>query len=71
MIRNAENMTYWRRLKDHHLAFCRFVLDGSSSSSLVWTGNLELLSFDSVPKVFLYSCVDAKEEEGLFSIFSE
>lgn len=46
------------------------MLDGSSSSSLVWTGNLELLSFDSVPKVLLCSCVDA-EEEGLLSIFSQ
>ena len=44
------------------------MLDGSRFPSLVWTGNLELLSFDSVPKVFLYSCVDAGEE-GLFSIF--
>lgn len=44
------------------------MLDGSRFSSLVWTGNLELLSFDNVPKIFLYSCVDA-EEQGLFSSF--
>lgn len=41
-----------------HVGFLGFVLDGSRFSSLVWTGNLELLSFDSVPKIFLYSCVD-------------
>lgn len=44
------------------------MLDGSRFSSRVWTGNLELLSFDSVPKIFLYSRVDA-EEQGLFSTF--
>lgn len=46
------------------------MLDGSRFSSLVWTGNLELLSFDIVPKIFLYSCVDV-EEEGLFSTCSD
>lgn len=35
------------------------MLDGSRFSSLVWTGNLELLAFDSVPKILLYSCVHA------------
>jgi len=46
------------------------MLDGSRFSSLVWTGNLELLSFDSAPKIFLYSCV-AAGEQGLLSIFSD
>lgn len=42
-----------------HLGFLGFMLEGSRFSSLVWTGNLELLSFDSVPKIFLYSRVEA------------
>lgn len=35
------------------------MLDGSRLSSLVWTGHLELLSFDSAPKIFLHSRVHA------------
>lgn len=51
-----------------HLGFLGFMLDGSRFSSLVWTGNLELLSFDGIPKIFLYSCVSAGSVQHFFGL---
>lgn len=52
-----------------HLGFLGFLLGGSRLSRLARTGNLQLLSLDSIPKLFFYSCGDA-EEKGLLSVFS-
>lgn len=51
-----------------HLGFLGFMLEGSRFSSLVWTGNLELLSFDSVPKIFLYSRVEAESAQHFLGL---
>lgn len=50
------------------LGFLGLMLDGSRFSRPVWTGNLELVSFDSVPKIFLDSRVDGRSGQHFLGL---